>query len=290
MKQIDLTIVNDTFLNGYIDSIAVNDIKSRLTALGLPILDSIISNLKDILSADVKMIESDYLNLLDGLIDKDERKKVENAFDYSGHRSKETFMQNFQKLKIKSCPFCNNNYVYYFQNGKNTIATLEHYYPKSKYPHLSLSFYNLIPSCYVCNSKFKGGEKHVGNVLHPYIEDFDHEATFTIDVDSLPARKNIQLNVCLKSDNPRCKNSIDRFKLDKIYAEHSDIATEIWNKAQIYNEDRIKELYNSFYKQLGYSEEDVKNFVFCNYLSQNDINKRNHAKLTQDILKQFDLL
>lgn len=29
--------------------------------------------------------------------------------------------------------------------------------------------------------------------------------------------------------------------------------------------------------------------VFCNYLKKEDINKRNHSKLTQDILKQFKL-
>lgn len=289
MKQIDLSIVNTDFLNTYIISIEVEKIKIGLLSLALPALEPIVSNLENIIKADVKTIESSYLHLLDSL-SKDERKKVELVFDYSGHRKQEKFMQNFQKLNIKSCPFCNNNYVYYFQNGKNTIATLEHYYPKSKYPHLSLSFYNLIPSCYVCNTKFKGSEKHVGNVIHPYIEDFDTKASFSVDVDSLPAKKDIQLNICLKSNDPRCKQSIDRFKLDKIYAEHSDIATEIWNKAQVYNEDRIRELYNSFYKQLGYSEEDVKNFVFCNYLNQKDINKRNHSKLTQDILKQFELI
>lgn len=289
MKQIDLSIVNSGFLDVYIKSIAIDDIKTRLSVLSLPVLDPIIMDLEEIIKADVKTIRSSYLNLLDSLT-KEERKKVELAFDYAGHRKQEKFMQNFQKLKIKSCPFCNNNYVYYFQDGKNTIATLEHYYPKSKYPHLSLSFYNLVPSCYVCNTKFKGSEKHVGKVIHPYIEDFDQKAFFSVDIDSLPAKKEVQLNIRLKSDEPRCKQSIERFKLDKIYAEHSDIATEIWNKAQVYNEDRIKELYNSFYKQLGYSEEDVKNFIFCNYLNQKDINKRNHAKLTQDILKQFELI
>lgn len=289
MKQINLSMVDSDFLNDYISSIAIADIRTNLRALGLPILRTIIRDLEDIIKADVKTIESKYLRLLDTVNDKD-RERIQNVFNYSGHRKKELFMRNFKKLNIKSCPFCNNNYVYYFQDGKNTIATLEHYYPKSKYPHLSLSFYNLIPSCYVCNSKFKGGKKHVGNVLHPYTEDFDQKATFSVEIDSLPAQKNINLKVNLKSDDPRCKQSIDRFKLDKVYAEHSDIATEIWNKAQVYNEDRIKELYNSFYKQLGYSEEDVKNFVFCNYLDQNDINKRNHSKLTQDILKQFELI
>lgn len=272
MKQIDLSVIDDAFLDGYVASIAVDDIKNKLTTLNLPILNPIVRNLEKILKADIAFIKSSYLNLLDTLNDAD-RKNVEKAFDYSRHRKQEAFMQNFQKLNIKSCPFCNNNYIYYFQNGQNTIATLEHYYPKSKYPHLSLSFYNLIPSCYVCNSKFKGGKKHEGNVIHPYIEDFDSRATFGVAVDGLPAHKNIALEVKLKPDDPkdfRCENSIDRFKLDKIYAEHGDIATEIWNKAQVYNEDRIKELYDSFYKQLGYSKEDVKNFVFCNYLKKQD--------------------
>lgn len=287
MKQINLSMVDGGFLDTYIDSIAVDTIRTKLRALGLSALDPIISDLENIIKADVKTIESSFLNLLDSLTE-EEKKKVELVFDYSGHRKQEKFMQNFQKLNIKSCPFCNNNYVYYFQDGKNTIATLEHYYPKSKYPHLSLSFYNLIPSCYVCNTKFKGREKHVGNIIHPYIEDFDAKASFSVDVDGLPAKKDIQLKVYLKSDDPRCIQSIDRFKLDKIYAEHSDIATEIWNNAQAYNEDRIQELYDNFYKQLGYTKEEVKNFVFCNYLDQKNINKRNHSKLTQDILKQFE--
>ena len=93
----------------------------------------------------------------------------------------------------------------------------------------------------------------------------------------------------LKTSNLRCETSIERFHLDKIYKQHNDIAKEIWNKAQVYTESQIEELYQSFYKNLGYTREEVKNFIFCNYLDQKDINRRNHAKLTQDILKQFEL-
>ncbi|WP_346985393.1 hypothetical protein [Chryseobacterium sp. POE27] len=34
--------------------------------------------------------------------------------------------------------------------------TLDHFIPKGEFPYLSVSIYNLIPSCYSCNSKFKG--------------------------------------------------------------------------------------------------------------------------------------
>ena len=149
-----------------------------------------------------------------------------------------------------------------FHEKANTLATLEHYYPKAKFPHLSLSFYNLIPSCSTCNSKFGGTSEHIGKIVHPYYDNFDDNAEFSVSADSLEIKNGIELEVNLKAYNDKYKTSIERFQLDKIYKQHNDIAKEIWNKAQIYNDDRINELYESFYKSLGYSREDVKNFVF----------------------------
>ena len=286
MKQIDLSIVDEAFLDSYLDSIDVNRIENALSDIKYK---NIIDNLKDIITTNNL---TKYSNLRDAY-SPSEKKEIKKAFDYAGHRQNSDFMEHFKKLNIKSCPFCNNNYIYFYEKeaGKyNTLATLEHYYPKSKYPHLSLSFYNLIPSCNTCNSKFKGStEKHEGKILHPYLEDFNEKAKFSISVDSLSVNKTIELEVNLKSNDERCKTSIDRFQLDKIYKQHNDIAKEIWNKAQVYNESQIEELYKSFYEKLGYSKEDIKNMVFCNYLHKDDINKRNHSKLTQDILKQFGI-
>lgn len=293
MKQIDLSIVNEAFLDSYLKSIDVNRIELSLKKLRPQSkFKNLVNDLENIIKADFHIIQTKYLDLLNHCSTR-EKKKIENIFNYSGHRTKVKFMEHFKKLNIKSCPFCNNNYIYFYEKeaGKyNTLATLEHYYPKSKYPHLSLSFYNLIPSCNTCNSKFKGNETHEGKILHPYFEDFNEKAKFSVSVDSLPVNKNIELEVNLKSNDERCNTSIDRFQLDKIYKQHNDIAKEIWNKAQIYNESQIEELYKSFYEKLGYSKEDVKNMVFCNYLHKDDIHKRNHSKLTQDILKQFDLI
>lgn len=289
MKQIDLSIVNEAFLDSYLKSIDINKIKSALCDIKYK---NIIDNLEEIITTNDL---AKYSNLCDAY-SQSEKKEIKKAFDYAGHRQDEKFMEHFKKLNIKSCPFCNNNYIYFYEKeaGKyNTLATLEHYYPKSKYPHLSLSFYNLIPSCNTCNSKFKGNKTHEGKILHPYFEDFNEKAKFSVSVDSLPVNKNIELEVNLKENDrtdKRCRTSIERFQLDKIYKQHNDIAKEIWNKAQIYNESQIEELYNSFYKNLGYSKEDVKNMIFCNYLHKDDIHKKNHSKLTQDILKQFDLI
>lgn len=293
MKQIDLSIVNEDFLDSYLNSIDIDKIRTSLTKLKPKSkFKNLIDNLENLIKADINSIQTKYLTLLNHCSPK-EKKKIENIFNYSAHRQKEIFMEHFKKLNIKSCPFCNNNYVYFYKKDDkkyNTLATLEHYYTKAKFPQLSLSFYNLIPSCSICNSKFKGDKTHEGNILHPYYECFDEKAKFSVSVDTLGIEKDIELEVSIKSIDERCNSSIERFQLDKIYKQHNDIAKEIWNKAQVYNQSRIDELYESFYKGLGYSKEDVKNFAFCSYLDKKDIHKRNHTKLTQDILKQFDIV
>ncbi len=290
MKQINLSVVNEDFLKSYCASININEIKIKLEkSIYKP--EEVIDNLEDIIAANITDIKTKYLDLLDTYTYK-EKKEIENIFSYSSYRKNDKFMEHFKKLNIKSCPFCNNNYVYFYKKDAkkiNTITTLEHYYPKAGYPHLSLSFFNLIPSCSTCNSKFKGKTKHIGEIIHPYYEDFDSKAKFSVSVDTLPVNKDIELEINLESNDYRCKQSINRFQLDKIYKQHNDIAKEIWNKAQVYNKTRIEELYNSFYKNLGYSKEDVKNMIFCNYLHENQIHKRNHSKLTQDILEQFGI-
>jgi len=289
MKKIDLSSLN---IDEYFNSIDSNKIEQALKKLRPRTkYKNIIDNLEAIIKADLTEIETQFKNFSNRL-SKKEKKKVEEIFNYSGYRKKPNFMKHFKKLNIKSCPFCNNNYVYFYEQGAkeyNTLATLEHYYPKVKYPHLSLSFYNLIPSCSVCNSKFRGSGELVGQIAHPYFDDFDTNVEFWVSVDSMDIAKDIELDIKIKSYNKKCNASIERFKLDKIYKQHNDIAKEIWNKAQLYNESRIEELHKEFYAKLDYTKEDVKNMIFCNYLNRDDINKRNHSKLTQDILKQWNL-
>lgn len=292
MMKVDLSVVDENFLNEYLKAIDIESIKTKLKALNYDFLNDVINNFDDIIKADIYDIEDKYALYITEHIDNKKREEIKDIFDYSGYRKKSEFMSFFKKLNIKSCPFCNNNYIYFFKNDAskkyNTLATLEHYYPKAKYPHLSLSFYNLIPCCSICNSKFKGSDKkHMGKICHPYKDDFNEKAKFSVKLKKLD--KDLKLDIDIKAYDKNAETSIDRFKLNEIYKQHDDIAKEIWNKAQYYNESRIEELYKEFYKNLGYTKEDVKNMVFCNYLNKDDINKRNHSKLTQDILKQFDL-
>lgn len=84
----------------------------------------------------------------------------------------------FRQLKV--CPYCNAETVYYYEvksKGKKGIqphfvkSAFDHYFPRSRYPFLGISLYNLIPSCTRCNSSFKGDEyKGLSGMAHPHLE------------------------------------------------------------------------------------------------------------------------
>jgi hypothetical protein len=92
-------------------------------------------------------------------------------------------------LKVNTCPYCNRNYtVTVGQLKRVTRPDFDHFFPKGAYPLLALSFYNLIPSCLVCNRSVKNQKSIVyGKFLHPYEEAFDQAAKinyFPIDTES----------------------------------------------------------------------------------------------------------
>ena len=60
------------------------------------------------------------------------------------------------------CPYCNRNYI--ITDSDVNTAQLDHFFSKTDYPILALSFYNLIPSCQPCN--FIKGTKELS--FYPY--------------------------------------------------------------------------------------------------------------------------
>ncbi|HKG07649.1 MAG TPA: hypothetical protein VKB19_14360, partial [Pedobacter sp.] len=83
-----------------------------------------------------------------------------------------------EKLDIQTCIYCNRLYTHTIITDKRDFiarATFDHWFPKGTYPLLALSFYNLIPSCNVCNSSIKGSDIYaLKNIFHPY---YKHKST-----------------------------------------------------------------------------------------------------------------
>lgn len=91
--------------------------------------------------------------------------RIIDTFDYqgqiSGSKSRSYYLT--KNIGHNACVYCNRQYAFNIEidGGKNDNSrfarpALDHWFPKSVYPLLSLSIYNLIPSCTVCNSSAKG--------------------------------------------------------------------------------------------------------------------------------------
>ena len=244
-----------------------------------------------------KLITLDYKELCDlkHFIDKNK------SFTELNKTQKDYFYTLYQKLKkseyikdldIAVCPYCNRNYIFNFKKSKSLEATaqLDHFFNKSSYPFFSVSIFNLVPSCQTCNQR-KSKKSDV--IYHPFIESLNDDVKFRLkikdskfyyDKDSLKIEKEIIKN------KEKVNSHIETFNIQNLYNEHKDIALELIQKAQIYNESYIDELYQKYEGTLFKNREDVLRHITGGYIEDKDINKRPLSKLIKDISEELDLI
>ncbi|MGD9653735.1 MAG: HNH endonuclease [Sulfuricurvum sp.] len=197
-------------------------------------------------------------------------------------------------VDTRTCLYCNREYIinYTDKTETKTTAELDHYYPRSLYPFLSISFFNLIPSCKTCNSKLKGDkDTFVEEILYPYQESLNNNANFKLkifDTDFLHNKGSFDLNLDVK--NKKANESIKLFKLEELYTEHKDIVLELIQKAEIYNDSYIDELFNRYEGTLFKNREDLMRLITCGYITDEEINKRPLSKLIKDISEELGLV
>ena len=109
--------------------------------------------------------------------------RVENVFSYKSFGGSEyTKYSLTANLKVRTCVYCNRMYAitHYKSDGTNLMnPQLDHWLPMSKYPLLQMSFFNLIPSCDICNTRIKKvKEFNEVDHIHPYDDSYE-EIKFT---------------------------------------------------------------------------------------------------------------
>ena len=203
-------------------------------------------------------------------------------------------------IGIEVCPYCQRNYISSYD--KKTTADLDHFYPKSLYPFLALSLYNFIPSCQVCNSRFKG-YKDKGVSVYPYKESFDElgvkfktskeviyeilgekDSDFSIEIDC----KNIED----KEKEIKVRKSIDNLGLDRVYEKsHNQYIQDLLYTVEKYPENYLEacgELFENNKGKKKQLKEYFKDIVKEPYRKRIE-NGEPLAKLTKDILEEFDI-
>ena len=134
-----------------------------------------------------------------------------------------------KEIGVTVCPYCNRQYIFTIDSLNGCVRPqLDHFFPKSKYPLLSCSFYNMIPSCPSCN--ILKANKDVP-LVYPYKEEFGKNGCFEIMIDDFLFNKKkviedcvsvkISLDECNDEDlKPKIKKAKEIFLLDELYNKH----------------------------------------------------------------------
>ena len=223
-------------------------------------------------------------------------KKVLKIFHYDGFRaSKRLGFWVAESLKIKSCPYCNAQYI--INTNEKVYHTFDHFFPKAIYPYLSVSFYNLIPACNTCNQTKSNKLTSLTTHWHPYFGDdlmskfqFEIEPKSCVDFALDKYKTDAILKIQTKSQsNPMVKTHIETFNLEDQYKVHTDIAAETIWKSMVYVNSYKTELKNLF-AAIGLTEPEIKRIIIGNYSEPEDVHKRPLSKLTSDLAKDLRLI
>lgn len=203
-------------------------------------------------------------------------------------------------LGITVCPYCNRNYIHTVEtNSGKTRAELDHFYPKSLYPFLSISIYNLVPSCHICNSNLKGSKNFFKDQhIHPFENSNQNKVKFKLhytdsEIESIvPSINQFEIDFDFVpnldySDTTMINNSLKTFKTKELYNNHKDIAQELIFKSHYYNDTKKEELKNILGTDSGIDDNFIDRVVYGNYNQENDFGKRPLAKFTGDLLSKL---
>lgn len=208
-----------------------------------------------------------------------------NVFVSNVYMQKDKFdgLKFVNDIGIQTCPYCNRAYIQSVNKRGVVRPQIDHFYPKSIYPYLGLSFYNLIPSCSVCNGTTAKGERDSlkDGLVSPY-EIKNDDFLFSFDL--------ITLNNFRVKINKKINTNDDYFKLEEFYKHHGDIVYELYTK--LFREE-TKEHFELLQKSLsgiGFDLDEVYKFITCGYMSNEDLHKRPLSKLIKDISEELNFL
>jgi hypothetical protein len=223
------------------------------------------------------------------------RNKLLDCLGYSKRRS-DFYPKYFNRLGIKTCVYCNAQMAVTVESTKNeSIAKfqVDHYIPKSIYPGLSISLYNLYPACSNCNNPKRA--KDVYFLLYKKVADTSSSFVFRLDLKSLGDYFATQDPDVIKftfsePSAPTGYHSFsDVFNIQGIYDTQKDIIEELIQKSQVYSptyKDRLVRKFPTVFTNAGM----LNRLLIGNYTDESHLHKRPMAKFMIDISRQVGLI
>lgn len=226
-------------------------------------------------------------------------KKIEKVFSYDTLSKKDKSYNLYllaSNLNQSTCTYCNRLYTNTIVSEKRDGRILklsrpqfDHWFPNTRFPLLAVSFFNLIPSCTICNSSLKSDELfQIDTHYHPYMNNISNgELTFNYCYNK---KSSNGLKITLDTSNDSLKKVIDIFKVEEAYNAHTDELRDLLKLKQLYSDRYLNILANETYSDLKISKEELYRLAFGAYFEEIDFRKRPFSRFKKDILKELEII
>lgn len=206
-------------------------------------------------------------------------------------------------LGIRTCMYCNAQYVISTREGES-FYQLDHCYPKSKFPFLATSFFNLQPCFGACNQRKSGEDMRCGDYdVSMWKESTDmNDSYYDFHIENGSLAKymtnhnqmdlNIDVVKSIKGDgnlDELMKLFKKKFRIKEVYSEHREEAEEIIWKKYVYAPAYVDSLRVAFNNDFLDKAGDFERLLLGTYTKSKDVYKRPLTKMIQDIAKQLKI-
>lgn len=221
---------------------------------------------------------------------------IVKAMRYDDLREVE-FPEILRKMNIKSCVYCHSQSTLIIEKESKkhwrALLELDHKFPKSVYPFLCTSFYNLYPICGNCN--LSKSSKPTKFELYTDTDDLDL-LSFGLTKTSIAKYwqtkkvEDLKININpINTTNEDLEEYQKMFNITQIYDHHRDIAEELVHKVEVYDNAYKNTLVDSF-KKLFPDRSLINRLLIGNYEKPAEMLKRPMAKFVQEIARDIKLI
>lgn len=165
-----------------------------------------------------------------------------------------------QDIGLVVCPYCGRNYIETEEETgyQDDNPPIDHYLPKSKYPFLALSCYNMIPCCTQCNKLSNKGENDPLSdaiptntyLLNPHVF-YDNAISFAHAYNDRGMMDERNFKVMMNTANDDLQTGyFGWLKLHSFYGKRNSRVQEIYSEVTTYSEEE-----GNFLKKEGLPQE-----------------------------------